>query len=100
MVAPFTGAQPFRHKEVVMPLYQKILIWLGAVVVVGALGFIIYKQNEISNRQTAIEQNIIASKQLVDGIVRSQSSWATREDMEKFIKDNGVNLRAIQDDLD
>ncbi len=100
MVAPFTGAQPFRHKEVDMPLYQKILIWLGAVVVIGALGFIVYKQNQISNRQDAIEQSVIASKQLVDGIVRSQSSWATREDMEKFIKDNGVNLRAIQDDLD
>lgn len=83
-----------------MPLYQKILIWVGAVLVIGALGFIIYKQQQISERQTAIEQNVIAQKQLVDGIVRSQTTWASREDIEKFIKDNGVNLRAIQDDLD
>jgi hypothetical protein len=83
-----------------MPLYQKILIWVGAVLVVGALGFIIYKQQQISERQTMIEQNVIAQKQLVDGIVRSQTTWASREDIEKFIKDNGVNLRAIQDDLD
>lgn len=83
-----------------MPLYQKILIWVGAVLVVGALGFIVYKQQQISERQTMIEQNIIAQKQLVDGIVRSQATWASREDIEKFIKDNGVNLRAIQDDLD
>lgn len=83
-----------------MPLYQKILIWVGAVLVIGALGFIIYKQQQISERQTMIEQNIIAQKQLVDGIVRSQTTWASREDIEKFIKDNGVNLRAIQDDLD
>lgn len=83
-----------------MSLSTKILIWLGAVVVIGALGFIIYKQVEISKRQDAIEQNVVASKQLVDGIVRSQANWATKEDMETFIKNSGVNLRAIQEDLD
>lgn len=83
-----------------MSLSTKILIWLGAILVVGALGFIIYKQIEISKRQDAIEQNVVAQKQLVDGIVRSQASWATRDDVEKFIKDNNINLKAIQDDLD
>lgn len=83
-----------------MSLSTKILIWLGAIVVIGALGFIIYKQIEISKRQDAIEQNVVAQKQLVDGIVRSQATWATRDDVEKFIKDNNINLRAIQDDLD
>ncbi len=83
-----------------MSLSTKILIWLGAVVLVGALGFIIYKQVEISKRQEAIEQNIVAQKQLVDGIVRSQATWATRDDVERFIKDNNVNLKAIKEDLD
>lgn len=83
-----------------MSLSTKILIWLGAVLLVGALGFIIYKQMEIAKRQEAIEQNVIAQKQLVDGIVRSQNTWATRDDVEKAIKDNGVNLKAIQEDLD
>lgn len=83
-----------------MTLSTKILIWLGAVLVVGALGFIIYKQFEISNRQLAIEANVVAQKQLVDGLVRSSNTWATRDDVDKFIKDNGVNLKAIQDDLD
>lgn len=100
MAAPCIGAQPCRHKEVVMSLSTKILIWLGAILVIGALGFIVYKQIEISKRQNAIEQNVVAQKQLVDGLVRSQASWATRDDVEKFIKDNHINLRAIQDDLD
>ena len=54
---------------------------------------------ENSNRQLAIETQITAQKQLIDGIVRSQSSWATKDDVDKFIKDNGVNLKAIQDDV-
>jgi len=83
-----------------MPLYQKILIWLGIIATFGVLGFIVYKQIEISHRQEMIEQNVVAQKQLIDGIVRSQASWATRDDVEKFIKDNNINLRAIQDDLD
>lgn len=83
-----------------MTLTTKIFIWIGAAVVICALGFIIFKQVEISKRQTAIEQGVIQQKQLVDGIVRSQSTWATKEDVEKFAKENGVNLKAIQDDLD
>lgn len=83
-----------------MTISTKIFIWFGAITLVGALGFIIYNQIENSKRQYAIEQNIAAQKQLIDGIVRSQASWATRDDVEKFIKDSGINLQAIQKDLD
>jgi hypothetical protein len=54
----------------------------------------------MSRRQEAIEQNVVLQKQLVDGIVRSQASWATREDVEGLIKNSGLNLKAIQKDLD
>jgi hypothetical protein len=83
-----------------MSLSTKILIWLGVIVTLGALGFIIYNQHQISAKQLAIESQVIAQKQLVDGIVRSQSSWATKDDIDKFTKDNGINLKAIQEDLD
>lgn len=82
-----------------MKLSTKIMVWLGSFLVVGAFWFIIYKQLENSNRQTAIEQNVISQRQLVDGIARSQASWATRDDVEKLIKDNGINLKAIENDL-
>lgn len=83
-----------------MSLSTKILIWAGAVLTIGLLAFIVYKQVEISNRQQAIETQVVLQKQLVDNIVRSQSTYATKDDIDKFIKDNGVNLKAIQDDLD
>jgi hypothetical protein len=83
-----------------MSLSTKILIWLAVILGLTGLGFIVYQQHEISAKQAAIESQIVEQKQLVDGIVRSQSTWTTREDMDKFIKDNGVNLKAIQDDLD
>jgi hypothetical protein len=83
-----------------MKLYQKILIWLGAVLLVSAVAFIVYKQVEISNRQLAIETQMVEQKQLIDGIVRSQTQWSTKADLEKYITDNGVNLKAIQADLD
>jgi len=86
--------------KVMMSLSTKILIWLGGIFLVGALGFIIYTQIQISKRQESIEQNVVAQKLLVDGIVRSQANWATRDDVEKSIKNNGLNLKAIQEDLD
>lgn len=82
-----------------MKWYIKVLIGLGSLLVIGTLGFMVFKQIEISDRQKAIETQVVEQKQLVDGIVRSQSSWTTREDMEKFIKDNNVNLDAIKEDL-
>jgi hypothetical protein len=83
-----------------MTLTTKILIWVGGVLLVSTLGFIVYKQIEISTRQQAIEANVVAQKQLVDGIVRSQATWATKGDVDNLIKNNGINLQAIQNDLD
>lgn len=83
-----------------MKLSNKILVWIACSLVVGAFWFIIYKQMENSEKQASIEQNVILQKQLVDGIVRSQASWATRDDVEKLIKNNGINLKAIESDLD
>lgn len=82
-----------------MSLSTKILIWVGAVLVIGILGFIVFKQVENSNRQIAIQTELVAQKQLIDGVVRSSAQWTTKDDMDKFIKDSGVNLKAIQDDL-
>jgi hypothetical protein len=83
-----------------MTLSTKILIWLGAVVLIGALGFILFKQIENSNRQKAIETSLVEQKQLIDGIVRSQSQLTTKADLEKYITDSGVNLAAIKADLE
>lgn len=83
-----------------MSTFYKVLVALGAIIVVLGFGFIIYKQHEIAERQIAIETQIVSQKELADNIMRSQNSYATKDDIEKFIKDNNVNLQAIQNDLD
>ena len=77
----------------------KIIIAASTIVVIGLLSFAVYKQVEISNRQLAIESEVLAQKNLVDGIVRSQTEYVNRKDIERFITDNNNNLKAIQDDM-
>lgn len=82
-----------------MTLSTKIIIAITAIIAICLSAFIIFKQIEISNRQTAIETQVVKQKELVDGITRSMNEYATKNDIEKFIKENGVNLKAIQEDM-
>lgn len=82
-----------------MSIFTKILLSIGAIIVMIALAFIIYSQRQISERQISIETQLVKQKELVDGITRSQNEYATKDDINKFIKDNNVNLKSIQDDL-
>lgn len=80
----------------------KILVIVGLFLTLGALGFIIYNQNQLSKQQTAIQTEQVAQRQLIDGVVRSQTSWATQQDVANLLAANGVNsdaLKAIQSDL-
>lgn len=83
-----------------MSLSTKILLIVGSIITLGLLSVIVYQQVQISHRQQAIEEQVVAQKQLVDNIMRSQSTYATKDDINSFVKDNGLNLKAIQDDLD
>jgi len=82
-----------------MSLSTKILIAISAMVAICAAGFIIYKQIEISNRQMVIERSMVTQKQLEDNITRSMGQYASKEDIEKYIKENGLAIEAIKDDL-
>ena len=80
----------------------KILIFLGIILTLGALGFVIYTQHQLSAQQTAIQTEQIAQRQLIDGVVRSQTTWATKADVNTLLESNGVNaaaLAAIQADM-
>jgi len=83
-----------------MTFTTKILLFLFGILVLCAGTFVIYKQIEISTRQTAIETSIIAQKELGDNIMRSMSQYATKQDMDKYAKDQNLNLDAIKKDLD
>lgn len=77
----------------------KIIIAIAAILTFGALVLIIYNQEQHKTQLTAIQTQVVAQQQLIDGIVRSQSSYATSADLAKFATDNDINLKAIQDNL-
>lgn len=89
-----------RYTGVIMsPTLTKILVSIGAVLLIGVLGLILYNQEKIKTQQLAIQSQIVAQQQLVDGIVRSQSQYASKADIDAFAKANDINLKAIQDNL-
>lgn len=83
-----------------MKLSTKILIVIGTIVTLGLLGVIAYQQFELRHRQDAIEQQVVLQKQLSDQLVRSQAQYATAKDIESLIKNSGLSLKDIKDDLD
>jgi hypothetical protein len=83
-----------------MSTLNKVLIALGIIVTLGLLSFIIYQQNQISSKQDAIEKQVVLQKELNDKIVRAQAEYATKKDLENFVKDSGTNLKEIEKDLD
>src|SRR5271155_313337 len=80
----------------------KILVFIGIILSLGLLCFVVYTQHQLSVQQTAIQTEQIAQRQLIDGVVRSQTTWATKADVSTLLASNGVNaaaLAAIQADM-
>jgi hypothetical protein len=82
-----------------MKLWTKILIVLGVLALAGMVAVIIYNQHQLAAQQTAIQNQIVQTKQLADGISRAMDTWATKADLDAFAKNNNVNLQVIKDDL-
>lgn len=77
----------------------KILIAFGIILTFGALGFIVYKEKQNSDQQTAIQKQVVSQQELANQIIRSQSQYTTKDDLNTFIKNSGLDLKTIQDDL-
>lgn len=82
-----------------MNLTTKILLIVGALIVSGVLGFLVYNQYQISKRQEAILTQMVPMKELADNINRAQAGWATKEDLDNFAKKNNLDLDVIKKDL-
>ncbi len=83
-----------------MSLSSKILILIGFLAFLGISGLIVYKQFEVSARQDAIEKQVVAQTELANGITRAMAAYATKEDINNIAKENNVNMKIIQDNLD
>lgn len=78
---------------------NKFLIGALILTIVGCITFIMYKEYEISQRQKAIEETIIAQKQLTDNLIRSMSQYATSDQIKQYLNDNKVDVSAIEKDI-
>ncbi len=83
-----------------MPKYLQAIIIASVLIVLTALALITFKVVEMSERQKNIEDQVTKQKELVDGIFRSQTEYATKKDLESFINNNGINYNAVKNDLD
>ena len=79
--------------------WNKVALALGALLLFGLVIFLVKMQMDAKTKQEALNQQIIEMKQLQDGIVRNQSKYVSKEDLDKFGKDMDLNLNAIRKDL-
>jgi hypothetical protein len=77
----------------------KSAIAAGIIILLAATIFIVKQQRDIIANQQKAEQSTAQMKQLRDDIVRAQASYATTKDVERIIKDSGVDLGPIKADL-
>ena len=74
-------------------------IIISVIALFAAMAFIIKTQHDSLQKQKSIEESIVAMKQLSDGIARNQAQYATKQDVEKFASDSGINLDPIKEDI-
>lgn len=76
-----------------------LIIGITIFIVLGVLGFFIYKQIEMSHQLNDMQKSLIETKQLADNISRAQTQYASKEDIESFAKQQNINLDVIKKDL-
>lgn len=77
---------------------NKSYIFSGAVVLT-LVGAIIYQYNVIKSYNDKINEYVVEQKRLSDEIVRSQSQYATKQDIDDYAKLLDVKLKPIKEDL-
>lgn len=80
-------------------ILTKVGMIAGFVLLVAMLGFIVKMQWDASKQRNAFNKEMIEMKQLADGIVRNQSRYVSKDDLDKFAKDMDLDLAAIKKDL-
>lgn len=82
-----------------MTLGSKIILIISGILLLSAVGFIIYQQFEMKAMQTQINSSLVAQQTLLDGITRSSAQYVTKQDLDAFAQQNNVNLATIQQNV-
>lgn len=69
----------------------------GIIIVLLIINF--RQQSKLLNSQKDLENKQITQKQLDDSIIRSSSKYVSKDDLDKFAKDNNISLDTIKKDL-
>ena len=77
----------------------KVGIAAFIVAIFAGLLLVIKYQHDTLTKQKAIAASIIEQRNLIDGIQRAQTQYATKKDIERYSKEVGVNLDPIKKDL-
>jgi len=77
----------------------KIGIVVAIAAVIGALLFWIQKQKNELAELKAKNGELVGQLELKDGTTRNMSSYASKEDIERLIKESGLDLKVIEEDL-
>jgi hypothetical protein len=78
---------------------KKVLVVVGVILIIIVTSVLSYNQIEMSRRQKSIETEVVNQKELSDNITRSMNEYATKTDIEKFAKENNIELKTIQNDM-
>lgn len=71
----------------------------GILALIAILLFIVKYQHDMLTKQAALQQSVTEMKQLNDGIIRNQSQYVSKDDLDKFAKNSNIDLGPIRDDL-
>jgi len=82
-----------------MSTLNKILIFLGLTLLLAAGVFLAVRLAEIKQRQEMIRDQIVEQKQLADNILRAQSQYASKQDIETFAKNHSLEINQVKKDL-
>jgi hypothetical protein len=69
------------------------------ILLIAVLIFIIKVQRDTIDRLKVIETSVVESKDIGNGIIRAQSSYVTKSDLERMLRDQGLSIEAIRKDL-
>ena len=77
----------------------KTIVVGGSVLVMSVMGYIIKIQHDTVERLKFIETSVVESKDIGNGIIREQSAYVTKKDLENMVNTQGMDLAAIKKDL-
>lgn len=77
----------------------KVGVGAGIIGIIAAFCLLAKYQQDTIEKLEALEKQVVSQRRLSDEIVRAESSYVTKKDLEAFAKNNGVEFNEVRKDL-